>query len=60
MNDARIERMLRELHKEPPLQFFEDLFALTDIVAKRIARLRRERKASEAQRPAGSPVLVRG
>ncbi|HEY2627932.1 MAG TPA: hypothetical protein VGI57_02335 [Usitatibacter sp.] len=28
MANARIDRMLRELHSEPSLQFFQDLFAL--------------------------------
>jgi hypothetical protein len=28
VSNARIERMLRELHAEPPVQFFQHLFAL--------------------------------
>ncbi|HEX4780390.1 MAG TPA: hypothetical protein VH301_06530 [Usitatibacter sp.] len=28
MTNARIDRMLRELHSEPPVQFFQSLFGL--------------------------------
>jgi hypothetical protein len=40
MNNVRIERMLRELHAGPPLGFFEDIFALRDIVASLMAEIR--------------------
>jgi len=40
MNNVRIERMLRELHAGPPLRFFEDIFALRDIVAGLVAEMR--------------------
>lgn len=40
MNNARIDRMLRELHAGPPLGFFEDIFALRDIVARLMAEVR--------------------
>ena len=49
MNNARIDRMLRELHAEPSLQFFESLFSLTGIVMKQIAALRA--KATRGQAP---------
>lgn len=59
MNNVRIERMLRELHNEPPLRFFEDLFALKDLVAKRIAELRQSRKAEEAREGLRAPGFAR-
>jgi hypothetical protein len=31
MSNARIERMLRELNSEPPVQFFQDLFGLVGL-----------------------------
>lgn len=31
MSNARIERMLRELHTEPPVQCFEELFGLVGL-----------------------------
>lgn len=31
MTNARIERMLRELNSEPPVQFFQDLFGLVGL-----------------------------
>jgi hypothetical protein len=33
--NARIERMLRELNSEPPVQFFEELFGLVGLGAPR-------------------------
>lgn len=50
MNNVRIERMLRELHAGPPLRFFEDIFALRDIVAGLVAELRVS-GSSEKDRP---------
>lgn len=35
MSNARIERMLRELHTEPPVQCFEELFGLVGLGEKR-------------------------
>ena len=31
MTNARIERMLRELNSEPPVQFFQDFFGLVGL-----------------------------
>ena len=31
MANARIDRMLRELNSEPPVQFFQDLFGLVGL-----------------------------
>ena len=31
MTNARIERMLRELNSEPPVQFFQNLFGLVGL-----------------------------
>ena len=31
MSNARIDRMLRELNSEPPVQFFQDLFGLVGL-----------------------------
>jgi hypothetical protein len=31
MSNARIERMLRELHSEPPVQCFEEFFGLVGL-----------------------------
>jgi len=31
MTTARIERMLRELNSEPPVQFFQDMFGLVGL-----------------------------
>ena len=58
MNNVRVERMLRELHAGPPLRFLEDLFSLTEIVAKQMAALRAARRPKEQQ--VGAPVLVGG
>ncbi len=49
MNNARIDRMLRELHAEPSLQCFEALFSLTGMVMKQVAALRA--KAARRQAP---------
>lgn len=31
MTNARIDRMLRELNSEPPVQFFQELFGLVGL-----------------------------
>ena len=31
MTNARIERMLRELNSEPPVQFFQEMFGLVGL-----------------------------
>ena len=54
MNNVRIERMLRELHAGPPLRFFEDLFALRDIVAGLMAEIRAPGDAE----PIAEPTLA--
>jgi hypothetical protein len=58
MKNARIDRMLRELHAGPPLRFLEDMFSLTEIVS---TQLNAMRKASEDEKsaPLGSPALAR-
>lgn len=58
MKNARIERMLRELHAGPPLRFLEDVFSLTEIVSTQVAAIR---EASEQEKPAplGAPALAR-
>ncbi len=58
MNNARIERMLRELHAGPPLGFLEDVFALTQIVATQIAALRAARKSEP--RVGATPLAAGG
>jgi hypothetical protein len=40
MKNARIDRMLRELHAGPPLRFLEDVFSLTEIVSNQVAAIR--------------------
>ena len=62
MNNVRIERMLRELHAGPPLRFFEDLFALRDIIASVIAQMRNRRidDAPQAQIPDSALAGVAG
>ena len=57
MNNVRIERMLRELHAGPPLGFFEDVFALRDIVAGLAAGLRKPGGA-EQPRDIAQPALA--
>ena len=56
MNNVRIERMLRELHAGPPLGFFEDVFALRDIVAGLAAGLRKPRGGEQPQPIAGTAL----
>lgn len=50
MTNARIERMLRELNSEPPVQFFQDLFGLVG--------LGESRKESKPSAPATRPVAA--
>ncbi|HEX4331849.1 MAG TPA: hypothetical protein VH040_06910 [Usitatibacter sp.] len=47
MTNARIDRMLRELNSEPPVQFFQNLFGLVGLGE---SKSRRE--------PAALPVAV--
>ncbi|HEX6635520.1 MAG TPA: hypothetical protein VF038_16250 [Usitatibacter sp.] len=58
MKNVRIERMLRELHAGPPLRFFEDLFALRDIVAGMVGEMRASRAAEAPQVEIGAPILA--
>lgn len=60
MKNVRIERMLRELHAGPPLRFFEDIFALRDIVSGLIAGMNAPRAHEEARVELVSPVLAGG
>ncbi|HSN22523.1 MAG TPA: hypothetical protein VLS49_17695, partial [Usitatibacter sp.] len=57
MNNVRIERMLRELHAGPPLRFFEDLFALREIVARLVAGIQPAVEARKGQKLA-TPTLA--
>jgi hypothetical protein len=58
MRNARIDRMLRELHAGPPLRFLEDIFSLTEIVSTQMNAMR---EASEDEKPAPlhTPALAR-
>ena len=58
MKNARIDRMLRELHAGPPLRFLEDIFSLTEIVSTQVNAMR---EANEEQKsaPLGAPALAR-
>ncbi len=58
MNNVRIERMLRELHAGPPLRFFEDVFALRDIVAGLVGEMRRSRAAAEPKAEIAESMLA--
>ena len=58
MNNVRVDRMLRELHAEPPLQFFEALFSLTGMVMKQVATVRTSRAREVRRRP--PPILSAG
>ena len=58
MKNARIERMLRELHAGPPLRFLEDVFSLTEIVSTQVAAMR-ETSEEEKSAPLGAPALAR-
>jgi hypothetical protein len=58
MNNARVERMLRELHAGPPLRFFEDIFALKGIVSSLLEELGEARTREETSRQMAEAVLV--
>ena len=58
MNNVRVERMLRELHAGPPLRFFEDIFALKEIVSNLLEELGEARTREEASRQMAEAVLV--
>ena len=58
MNNVRVERMLRELHAGPPLRFFEDIFALRDIVAGLLAEIRKHHVAGEGAAEIAEPALA--
>ena len=58
MNNVRVERMLRELHAGPPLRFFEDIFALRDIVAGLVAEIRRNHVPGEGTAEIAEPALA--
>jgi hypothetical protein len=58
MNNVRVERMLRELHAGPPLRFFEDIFALRDIVAGLLAGIREKHVAGEGMAEIAEPALA--
>ncbi|HXS51949.1 MAG TPA: hypothetical protein VN782_05405 [Usitatibacter sp.] len=58
MNNARIERMLRELHAGPPLRFFEDIFALRDIVASLVTEIRNTHVPGDGMAEIAEPALA--
>ena len=58
MKNARIDRMLRELHAGPPLRFLEDIFSLTEIVSTQVNAIR-EGSENEQSAPLGAPALAR-
>jgi len=58
MKNARIDRMLRELHAGPPLRFLEDIFSLTEIVSTQVNAMR-EASVEEQSAPMGAPALAR-
>ena len=58
MKNARIDRMLRELHAGPPLRFLEDIFSLTEIVSTQVSAMR-EASGEEASAAMGAPALAR-
>jgi len=47
MSNARIERMLRELNSEPPVQFFQDLFGLVGLGESREVAMKQPSLAAE-------------
>jgi hypothetical protein len=51
MSNARIDRMLRELNSEPPVQFFQDLFGLVGLGESREVTVR---QPSLAAKPAAA------
>lgn len=58
MNEVRVQRMLRELHASPPLRFFEDIFALRDIVAGLVAEIRKSHVAGDGMAEIAEPTLA--
>ena len=58
MKNARIDRMLRELHAGPPLRFLEDIFSLTEIVSTQVNAIR-EASEDEKTAPLHAPALAR-
>lgn len=58
MNNVRVERMLRELHAGPPLRFFEDIFALRDIVAGLVGEIRKTHVAGDGMAEIAEPALA--
>ncbi|HUI99291.1 MAG TPA: hypothetical protein VLY46_03605 [Usitatibacter sp.] len=58
MNEVRVQRMLRELHAGPPLRFFEDIFALRDIVAGLVAEIRKTHVPGDGMAEIAEPVLA--
>jgi hypothetical protein len=58
MRNARIDRMLRELHAGPPLRFLEDIFSLTEIVSTQVNAIR-ETREDEKSAPLHTPALAR-
>lgn len=58
MRNARIDRMLRELHAGPPLRFLEDIFSLTEIVSTQMNAMR-EASEDEKSAPLHTPALAR-
>lgn len=57
-NSVRIERMLRELHSEPPLRFLEDAFSMTEFALARMMALREAAGAEEAARQDSDQALT--
>jgi hypothetical protein len=51
MTNARIDRMLRELNSEPPVQFFQELFGLVGLGE---SRLQRQSVAAPVAAPAAA------
>jgi hypothetical protein len=58
MKNARIDRMLRELHAGPPLRFLEDIFSVSEIVSKQMNAIR-EASRDEKSASLGAPALAR-
>ena len=58
MNNVRVERMLRELHAGPPLRFFEDIFALRDIVASLLGEMRKTHAPGDGMVEIAEPALA--
>ena len=58
MNEVRVQRMLRELHAGPPLRFFEDIFALRDIVAGLLGEMRKTHAPGDGMAEIAEPALA--